>query len=118
MKCLTIRQPWCHCIVHEQKTAENRSWKTNYRGPLLIHAGQRLDNAARSIIEAQHHIVIPDDLPTGGIIGIVDLVDVVENSSSPWAEPDQYHWILARPRPLPFTPAKGKLGLWNHEIAA
>jgi hypothetical protein len=38
---LTIRQPWCWAITHAGKTVENRSWKTEYRGPLWLHAGAR-----------------------------------------------------------------------------
>jgi hypothetical protein len=38
---LTIRNPWCWAIVHGGKRIENRSWNTNYRGPLWLHAGAR-----------------------------------------------------------------------------
>jgi ASCH domain len=38
---LTIRNPWCWAILHGGKTVENRSWKTSYRGPILLHAGAR-----------------------------------------------------------------------------
>ena len=33
---------------------------------------------------------------------------------SPWAMPDQFHWVLAAVRPLPEpVPCKGKQGLWS-----
>ena len=38
MKTLSIRQPFASLICRGIKTIENRSWKTNYRGKLLIHA--------------------------------------------------------------------------------
>jgi hypothetical protein len=40
---LSIRQPWASLIVAGLKPVENRSWRVRYRGPLLIHAGQRVD---------------------------------------------------------------------------
>ena len=39
MKALTIDAYWAWAIVFGDKRVENRSWPTNYRGPLLIHAG-------------------------------------------------------------------------------
>ena len=43
MKVLTIKQPWASLIMLGYKRFEFRSWKTNYRGKLLIHAGQGID---------------------------------------------------------------------------
>jgi len=114
MKTLTVRNPWAAAIIHAGKNVENRSWTTSYRGPLLIHAGQREDPDGWTFLDTLGITLPVSSAPTGGIIGIVDLIDVVEDSSSPWAEPGQYHWILARPRPLDFQPAKGRLGLWDH----
>ena len=39
MKALTIKEPWATLIIDGYKKYEFRSWKTNYRGKLLIHAG-------------------------------------------------------------------------------
>lgn len=41
MKALTLHQPWATLVALVVKTVETRSWSTRYRGPLLIHAGQR-----------------------------------------------------------------------------
>ena len=53
------------------------------------------------------------------IIGKVDLVDVVENSSSGWAKPGYKHWILRRPR-LYAEPIIGiktsRTGLWTCDL--
>jgi ASCH domain len=40
---LTVRQPWAWAIIHGGKDVENRSWRTKYRGPLLIHAGSAFE---------------------------------------------------------------------------
>lgn len=36
---LTLRQPWATLVALGVKTIETRSWRTNHRGPLAIHAG-------------------------------------------------------------------------------
>lgn len=36
MKALSVKQPYADLIACGRKTIETRTWKTNYRGPLLI----------------------------------------------------------------------------------
>lgn len=38
MKVLSLREPWATLIKDKKKFVETRSWKTNYRGELYIHA--------------------------------------------------------------------------------
>ncbi|MED4600107.1 ASCH domain-containing protein [Paenibacillus validus] len=40
MKAITIHQPWASLIAIGAKRFETRSWKTNYRGPIAIHASK------------------------------------------------------------------------------
>ena len=49
MKVLSIREPWASLIVGGYKNYEFRSWKTNYRGKILIHASKNIekDNVKR-----------------------------------------------------------------------
>ena len=57
-------------------------------------------------------------LKSQSIIGYVDLVDIVKDSSSPWSIDGQYHWILKNPTLLknPIRQVKGRLGLWNYNL--
>lgn len=41
MKALSLWQPWASLIVWGAKEYETRSWPTNYRGKLAIHAAKR-----------------------------------------------------------------------------
>lgn len=41
MKALTLWQPWASLVALGIKTIETRSWSTQYRGPLAIHAAKR-----------------------------------------------------------------------------
>jgi len=56
-------------------------------------------------------------LTSRAIIGYVELVDCVRDSTSPWAEEDQYHWVLADPELLdePVTDVPGQLKIWTFD---
>lgn len=43
MKALSLWQPWATLIACGSKTIETRSWSTNYRGPIAIHAAKKVD---------------------------------------------------------------------------
>ena len=47
MKALTIKEPWATLIIEGYKEYEFRSWKTNYRGKVLIHAGKSIDKKGK-----------------------------------------------------------------------
>ena len=79
MKALTIIQPWATLIASGHKMNETRSWKTNYRGEVLIHAGKNPkdytsgfyidDPDGRYFHEAGITPNNFDELPRGSIIG-------------------------------------------------
>lgn len=120
MKALSIQQPWAWAILLAGKDVENRSWATKYLGPLLIHAGKTYDHSGAVDIEHHFALDIPGDLPRGGIVGVVDLVDCIrfpenEPHPNPWAA-GTFCWMLKNPRTLPFTPLKGQLSLFEVDI--
>lgn len=112
-KVLTVRQPWASLIISGQKAIENRTWITNYRGPLYIHAGSRLHETPIAEIEARHDIKIDRDVLTfGAIIGRVQLVDIVSRSSDPYFI-GPYGWILGDPEPIEPIKMAGTMGLFD-----
>lgn len=52
------------------------------------------------------------------IIGKIDLVDIIQNSKSPWADSGSYHWILKNPVLFekPVKHIKGKLKFFDYNI--
>jgi len=118
MKALSIRQPWAWLIIHAGKDIENRNWKSHYRGPLLIHASSGLTrreyDAVRFWVSQFHHGMIPsfEAMQRGGVVGMVDVVDCVTKSTSPWFE-GPYGYVLSNPKPLPFTKWSGQLGFFD-----
>lgn len=95
MKALSIKQPWAYLIASGIKDIENRTWKTNFRGRIYIHASAKMANfwltPQSSIVDKEiNKISINDYESTTGlfsaIIGEVDIVDCVINHPSIWAE--------------------------------
>lgn len=96
------------------KPVENRDRNTHYRGPLLIHAGLKWHATPLEEIEQRFGVRIDRAaLRFGGIIGSVDLVDVVRKHDSPWFQPGKFGWVFANARLLPFTPCRGEQWLFN-----
>lgn len=120
MKALVIRQPWAWSIMHAGKDIENRSWSTKFRGRFLVIAAKgmtKLEHCAWwdfVMMQRLHHVSPPDleQLHRGGIVGTVELVDVVTDTSSKWFE-GPYGFVLRDPRPLSFQPFKGRLGFFD-----
>jgi hypothetical protein len=114
MKALSIRQPWAWLIIAGHKDVENRTWSTRHRGPLLIHAGTNWARMPIEEIERRYRVKIRGkELLRGGIIGVVDLVDIVEKHRSRWFDGSGFGWILKNPRPLPFQKMDGRLNLFE-----
>ena len=72
MKAITIKQPYASLIAAGIKVYEFRTWKTKYRGELLIHAGKSIDKKAMEKFKKYNL-----DYPTGCIIAKANLVDWV-----------------------------------------
>ena len=121
MKALTIKEPWASLIVQGFKKYEFRSWKTNYRGKVLIHAGLSKEN-----IEKYKDYNL--DISSGEIIGeayITDCILVDEKLDKKLRKIDEkvygnnhvglYAFKLENVKKYnKKIKAKGKLGLWNY----
>lgn len=123
MKAISIRQPWAWLILHGGKDIENRTWSTKVRGRVLIHASQGLTEnewraglmfalKAQGLAPPQSPMPARRDMPRGGIVGSVEIVDCVTGSDSPWYM-GEVGFVLRDPRPLPFVPLKGRLGFFD-----
>jgi hypothetical protein len=119
MQALSVRQPWAWAVVAGYKDVENRPRRTNFRGPLLIHAGVELDpDGFRFLWEMGLYRALPDDLLQGGLVGMVEVVDCTRSYESEWAFPGQWHWVLAKPREFKnVLPCSGHLGMFYPEVS-
>lgn len=119
MKALSIRQPWAWLIVNGFKPIENRTWNTNARGPILIHAGKSFDKKGYAWVRdnfPEIDLPLPSQFERGGIVGRANLWEVATASSSPWFS-GPFGFRLAQAEPLPFVPMPGRLGFFEAEHA-
>ena len=77
MKVLSIKEPFATFIANGDKLIETRSWKTNYRGEIFIHAsGTKL---AKEYLTNEYVISLITNLNLnfGNIICKANLIDCV-----------------------------------------
>lgn len=125
MIALSIRQPWAWLILNAGKDIENRSWPTKFRGRILVHAAKGMTRAEYEEADdplwakGGPTIDLPpfEELQRGGVVGLVEIVDCVASSNSPWFF-GQFGFVLRDPKPLPFLPWKGRLGFFDIPDAA
>lgn len=118
------------------KRFEGRSWSTEFRGPLWIHAGSRepTPNEVKQV-EDQYKLLysqdpntqlpeFPTEYPTGCLIGVIDLQDVITQDTYKKYIPhqytkestDEYLFVPRNPRRLKVTiRLPGKTGIFNLE---
>lgn len=82
-KALTIRQPWASMIIAGLKTIEVRNWRTDYRGPIWVHAARQPDRIIRQLNPGllarlenfAKWIGWPEAFPARCIIGQTEIID-------------------------------------------
>lgn len=142
IKAITLTQPWATLVAIGAKSIETRSWGTNYRGPLAIHAAKGFpgwardfateDERASAILRQRGLVTIGEDwtihLPLGKVIATAMLRDCIRIGTGTVAlmglsaqerafgdfTPGRYAWVLTDiiAHPEPI-PARGSLGLWD-----
>jgi hypothetical protein len=117
MKALSVYQPWCWAMFEPPpdawKDIENRKWEAPWvKGKFIaIHAAKTLDDMdawfAIETASRGHRPPGPTELDVGGpvlvrgaIVGVVQVLDFVRSSSSPWFG-GPVGWVLGRRYKLP-----------------
>lgn len=126
---LSVRQPWAWAIIHGGKVIENRTLGAIRSGnmdlrTICIHAatGMREKEYRWAVWKLQQNNVPlprPNELVRGGLIGTVDVVDIVieetcPETHRPWFG-GPYGLVLESPTPIDPIPAKGALGYFRWE---
>ena len=73
MKVITLKQPWATLVAEGLKKYEFRSWKLNYRGEILIHAGKGVDLEAMKKFE-----YLNLKFPKSRILAKVNILDCIK----------------------------------------
>lgn len=136
MKAITVYQPWASLIILGEKRYETRRWKTNYRGPIAIHAGKRndlrntvsmhQDNIFRKCFD--RHGVDWRTLPIGAVLGTATLVDCLPMTDALIRAQSSQEWMIGEWKPGRFAlriedvemfdepiPAQGFQRIWDWE---
>ncbi len=142
MKAISLTQPWASLVAWGEKQIETRSWATNYRGPIAIHASKGFPAWAKNLCwdqpfrlvlsrhfrEAGLGVVWSNPpLPLGAVIATAELEWCVkidpgfEFPAGPEHEhefgdypPGRYAWGFSNVKALGAPrPARGALGLWE-----
>ncbi len=129
MKVVSIIEPWASLIKEKVKYIETRSWKTNYRGKIYIHASLKKVPKKDERINNLINLLNNKDFKYGHIIAEATLVDCIymdeeflskikENNQEYICgeySPGRYAWVLKDIKELKKPiPAKGNLGIWNY----
>ena len=126
MKVLSIKESFAILIKDGVKIYEIRSWRTNYRGEIYIHASLSLSKSER--VESANKY-LKSEIKPGFILCKCELVDCIpmtdefikyineETSEYDYGlySEGRYAWKLKVLEVLDEPiPAKGKLGIWNY----
>lgn len=126
MKVLSIKEPFATLIKDKVKIYETRSWKTNYRGELYIHASLSLSKSENVDLANKY---LKSNINPGYILCKCELTDCIlmtkefidyihkETNEEDYGryEEGRYAWklkvieVLDKP-----IKAKGRLGIWNY----
>lgn len=127
MKVITIKQPFATLIAEGLKEYEFRTWKTKYRGDILIHAGKGVDKEA---MKRYKHLNF--NYPSGCIIAKATVTDCIfidddarkmlmEKNSLVYSniveqtEWNGYGFKLENIQKIDPIYISGKLSLWDYE---
>jgi len=118
IKALTVCQPYAELIARGEKLIENRTWATDYRGPLAIHAGK-----SRAWMDPDDVVKYPD-MVFGAVVAIAKLrgccriedlqLDLrgSEHANGPWC------WVFEYVNRVDPVACRGAQGLWDFTFAA
>lgn len=141
IRVLTLKQPWAYLFARGLKKNETRSFNTNFRGELYIHASAKVDFNDLELMHQDKHFkkCIPDRslLVQGAIIGKAIITESVPTeklsndhyfsktsryvNDQEWAFGDyrenRFAWIAKDHKMLvKAIPCRGMLGIWRYEV--
>jgi hypothetical protein len=112
--CMSMHQPWASLLVAGIKVHEGRSWPTEHRGRLWIHAAAAKPTGIEDIERKYLKFCppgtrTPSNYPTSCLLGYVYVVDCLDNSAfkakvppDERQEDSEYTFMCAEPKAMPF----------------
>ncbi len=129
-KALSLKQPYAWLIANGYLLVDDRTWGTQYRGPVLIHASKGLYEVYYDYLKLHTDIPLPDKdkLEYGGVVGIANLVlccrpgelpnDISRQQRAHFGGVHQeyFGFLFEQAQPLALMPCRGKLGIFEIDI--
>lgn len=108
MKALTIKPNWMQLFMAAEKTVEWRSWKTAYRGDIILCSSAKripgcISGHALMIAHLSNIVPFTRDYLAAACMDFMP-------------DPPGYAWIFDQIDFIKPVPVKGQLGLWNLDI--
>ena len=141
MKAISLWQPWASAIANGVKTIETRHWRTDYLGPIAIHAAQKRSGEMAAIFDGLMHdhmeilkafVAAKESvyrhLPFGAIVATARIqavgdIEFFANSVSPVEKalgnysPGRFGWLLTDIKKLETpVPCIGHQGFFNVKL--
>ena len=127
VKVLSLKEPYATLIAEGIKHIETRSWKTNYRGEIYIHASKtilstkdnpKLDTIVKKLNLKPTYILCKAILKDCILMDEKFLKEIEKNQLEKLCgiyEKGRYAWLLTDIEIIKPIKAKGSLGLWNFD---
>lgn len=124
MKVLSIKEPFASLIKMGEKKIETRSWKTNYRGEIYIHASktnvkvdERINELNKLIEPLPGYILCKCNLKDCIYMDEKFIKKIKETKEYNYGhyEVGRYAWVLDLVEVIEPIKTNGKLGIWNYE---
>ena len=132
---ISIRQPWAWLVAAGWQDIENRTWHTNYRGAIAIHASKEADEDVYHPVELLRATLWAEygtnqsseydhnlgrfyeetgDLRNfGAIIGVATVIGCVHEHESLWFT-GPHGFVMNNPELFDESvPWRGQLGIWE-----
>ncbi len=105
MKAISVKEPWAGMIASGKKTIETRTWKTKYRGEILIVASlkPKTENSGKAIAIAKIWDC-RDMVPRDRLAACCQIYDRAKS------------WVLADIRRIKPFKVRGKLSVYSVDI--
>jgi len=77
---LSIKQPWLQLIIDHYKDIEIRTWKTPYRGWIVLHSGKNFDQDGFIYLQSKGYFkdMMIGEFMNGYILGYANLYDIID----------------------------------------
>src|SRR5450830_856781 len=129
-KALSLKQPFAWLIANGYLLVDDRTWRTQYRGPVLIHASKGLYKEYYDYLLSNTDIPLPakDKLGYGGVVGIANLVLCCRPGELPegisreqrahfgGVHQEYFGFLFEQATPLALMPCRGKLGIFEIDV--